>query len=90
MSFEQLKTVSSAKKGEDIAVLKELSFQWETARICVINPQTGEDLFRCKKNLTTAIFRKLSFEWQTARISVISYKQAKTFFGAKKPDKRVI
>ena len=53
ISFEQLKTVSSAKKGEDIAILdwnrEKLSFEWETATIGVIKPETGEDLFRWKK-----------------------------------------
>ena len=52
-SFDQPKTVSSAKKVEDIEIFdlngEKLSFESERARISVIKLQTGQDPFGWKK-----------------------------------------
>ena len=53
ISFEQPKTVSSAKKVEDIEIFdlngEKLSFEWEPARISVITRKQAETFFGAKK-----------------------------------------
>ena len=58
-SFDQLKTVSSAKKVEDIEIFdlngEKLSFEWEAARISVITRKQAETFFGAKKPANSVI-----------------------------------
>ena len=53
ISFEQLKTVSSAKKGEDIAILdwnrETFLFERQTARISALSCKQAKTFFGAKK-----------------------------------------
>ena len=59
ISFEQPKTVSSAKKVEDIEIFylngEKLSFEWELARISVITSKEAETFFGAKKPANSVI-----------------------------------
>ena len=58
ISFEQRKTVSSAKKVENIEIFdlngEKLSFEWEPARISVI-PAKAETFLGAKKPANSVI-----------------------------------
>ena len=59
ISFEQPKTVSSAKKVEDIEIFdlngEKLSFEWEPARIRVTTHKRAETFFGAKKPANSVI-----------------------------------
>ena len=59
ISFEQPKTVSSAKKVEDIEIFdlngEKLSFEWEPARISVITRKQAEPFFGAEKPANNVI-----------------------------------